>query len=298
MKNILVTGGTGMVGKALQKIIPNATYVSSKDYDLTDELAVKTLMQNTSWDVVVHLAAKVGGIIDNMNNQCDYFEDNIQMNTNLVKWARKTGVKQFIGVLSTCIYPDTSDSYPMKEEDLHKGPPTITNFSYGYAKRCLAVQIDASNMQHGTNFQYLTPCNMYGPGDKIGGKSHFISALLSKIKDAENSGSDHIKLFGTGQPLRQFLHSEDFAKIIKFCIDNNIYESFNVATSENLSINDTALLALDATGNKHIKVKYDTSKPDGQYRKDVCIDRMNTLFPNIKLKSLKQGLKETYDQIS
>ena len=295
---ILITGGTGMVGHALQKIIPDATYISSKDYDLTNEHHVKTLMQESSWNVVIHLAAKVGGIIDNMTKQSDYFEENVLMNTNLVKWARQTNVKQFIGVLSTCIYPDIVDSYPMNESVLHLGPPTPTNFSYGYAKRCLAVQIDACNTQYGTKFQYLTPCNMYGPNDKIGSRSHFVSALLNKIKQAEKDGVDYIKLFGTGKPLRQFMHSDDFAKIIKLCIDNNVYESFNVATPENLSINDIATLALEVTNNRHMKIEYDHTKPVGQYRKDVCIDKMYSLFPKIELKSLNQGLKETYDQIS
>jgi len=144
MRNkILVTGGSGMVGNSLQKFLPDAIYISSKDYDLTNESDVISMFEKYKPNIVVHLAAKVGGIIDNIEKPYEYFVENIRMNTYMVEHSYKNGVEQFIGILSTCIYPDTVDSYPMKEEDLHLGPPTITNFSYGYAKRCLAVQIEA-----------------------------------------------------------------------------------------------------------------------------------------------------------
>ena len=187
---ILVTGGSGMVGKSLKKILPEATYLSSKECDLKNEEEVKSLMNNNEFDTVIHLAAKVGGIIDNINKPDDYFVDNIQMNTNIVKWSRITGVKRFIGILSTCIYPDKVISYPMTEDMLHQGPPTPTNFSYGYAKRCLAVQIDACNKQYGTKYQYLTPCNLYGENDKFGDNSHFIAVLVKKIIKMEKDGNN------------------------------------------------------------------------------------------------------------
>jgi GDP-L-fucose synthase len=218
---ILITGGSGMVGKSLKKLLPSATYLSSSDCDLTNESEVISLMTNTKFDVVIHLAAKVGGIIDNINKPDDYFTDNIQMNTNIVKWSRITGVNRFIGILSTCIYPDKVDTYPMTEDMLHQGPPTPTNFSYGYAKRCLAVHIDASNTQYGTKYQYLTPCNLYGENDKFGENSHFVAALVKKIVKMEQDGGKTLGLFGTGKPLRQFMHSDDLANIIKYCIDND-----------------------------------------------------------------------------
>tara|TARA_R110000822_G_scaffold162284_3_gene302684 strand:+ start:3063 stop:3959 length:897 start_codon:yes stop_codon:yes gene_type:complete len=295
---ILVTGGSGMVGKSLKKILPEATYLSSKECDLKNEEEVKSLMNNNEFDAVIHLAAKVGGIIDNINKPDDYFVDNIQMNTNIVKWSRITGVKRFIGILSTCIYPDKVISYPMTEDMLHQGPPTPTNFSYGYAKRCLAVQIDACNKQYGTKYQYLTPCNLYGENDKFGVNSHFIAALVKKIVKMEKDGNSTLELFGTGKPLRQFMHSDDLAWVIKECLDKNIYESFNVATEENLSIREMVDITLKSCNLKNTQLVFDKTKPDGQYRKDVSIEKLKGLLPNFKTLPLNKGIKKVYDKIS
>jgi GDP-L-fucose synthase len=295
---ILVTGGSGMVGKSLKKILPDAIYLSSSECDLTNENAVISLMTNNDFDCVIHLAAKVGGIIDNINKPDDYFMDNIQMNTNMIKWSRLTGVKRFIGILSTCIYPDKVDVYPMTEDMLHQGPPTPTNFSYGYAKRCLAVHIDACNKQYGTKYQYLTPCNLYGINDKFGENSHFVAALVKKIVAVEKDGGDTLGLFGTGTPLRQFMDSDDLAWVIKECLDKDIYDSFNVATEENLSIKEMAEIALESCGLSDIKIEFDTTKPDGQYRKDVSIDKLKNLLPNFNTISLGKGIRKVYDKIS
>ena len=295
---ILVTGGSGMVGKSLQKIIPNADYYSSSQLNLLNEKEVEFHMKRKKYDVVIHLAAKVGGIIDNINKPVDYFEENLIMNTNIVKWSHLTGVKRFIGILSTCIYPDKVDKYPMTEDMLHQGPPTPTNFSYGYSKRCLAVQIDAYNKQYGTKYQYLTPCNLYGENDKFGENSHFIAALVKKIVKMEKEGGNKLELFGTGKPLRQFMHSDDLAWVIKECIEKNIYESFNVATEDNLSIEEMSKIALDSCGLKNIELFFDKTKPDGQYRKDVSIDKLKGLLPNFKALPLSEGIKKVYDKIS
>jgi GDP-L-fucose synthase len=292
---IVVTGGSGMVGRSLKKLgLPNATYLSSKDYDLTSERGVAKMYHDLKPTVVIHLAAKVGGIIDNINKPGEYFTDNVLMNTLLVEYARHYDVDRFIGILSTCIYPDVADSYPMTEDMLHEGPPTKTNFSYGYAKRSLAVQIDAYNQQYGTKYQYLTPCNLYGEYDKFGENSHFVAALIKKIHQAKVSGDDKINLFGTGKPMRQFMHSDDLARVIKTCLDEEIYDSFNVATDQNLSIDDIARTALRACDATHLKVEYDDSKPDGQFRKDVSTEKMKLYLPDFKPTRLYHGIKGTY----
>lgn len=291
---IVVTGGSGMVGKSLKKIMPGAIYLSSKDYDLTSERGVAQMYHDLKPSVVIHLAAKVGGIVDNINKPYTYFTDNILMNSLLVEYARHHGVERFIGILSTCIYPDVAENYPMKKDMLHLGPPTPTNFSYGYAKRCLAVQIDACNKEHGTKYQYLTPCNLYGEHDKFGDNSHFVATLIKKIHHAKVFGEDKITLFGTGTPLRQFMHSDDLAKVIKRCIEDEIYDSFNVATEQNVSIDDIARTALRACDATNIKIEYDSSKPDGQFRKDVSIDKMKSLFPEFKATRLYHGIGSTY----
>jgi GDP-L-fucose synthase len=295
MNKILVTGGSGLVGKYLQKILPNATYLSSKDCDLRDQRQVYDLFEALKPTIVIHLAAKVGGIKDNIAKPAEYFEDNILMNTNLLKVSYEYGVKQFIGVLSTCIYPDKVDNYPMKEEDMFLGPPTPTNFSYGYAKRSLAVQIDAYNKQYGTEYSYLIPCNLYGEYDNFENESkmHFITALLHKIKNAKDN---QIELLGTGKPLRQFMYAGDFASIIKYVIEKNITHSFNVAPDFNYSIDEMAKIAIKAT-KPELTIKYSNPELDGQYRKDVDNSKLRSYIPDFEFTPLEEGLIKSYNNL-
>jgi len=299
-KKIVVTGGSGMVGQSLKKIMPDAIYLSSQDYNLTSEEEVWALFETLQPDAIIHLAAKVGGIIDNIKKPAEYFTDNVLMNTLLMDYAHKNGVKRFISILSTCIYPDyprIENFYPMNEGQLHDGPPTPTNFSYGYAKRCLAVQTDAYNQQYGTNYQYLIPCNLYGEFDKFGENSHFLAALIKKIHTSKVNGDDKIVLFGDGSPLRQFMHSSDLAYVIKYCLDNDVYENMNVATEENLSIKQMAKIALDACEAQNLTIQFDTTYPNGQFRKDVSIQKLKKIIPNFKPIELHDGVKQTYQYI-
>jgi len=217
------------------------------------------------------------------------------MNTNILKVCYEYKVKRFVGILSTCIYPDKVNSYPMKEEVMFNGPPTPTNFSYGYAKRALAVQINAYNKQYGTKYNYLIPCNLYSEYDNFHNenKMHFMTALLKKIKSSDKI----LNLLGTGKPLRQFMYAGDLAKIIKEIIDKDIINNFNVATPENLSINEMANISLNIL-NKDLKIKYSKPELDGQFRKDVSADRMKKLIPNFKFTKFKEGVKKVYDKIS
>ena len=296
-KNILVTGGSGQVGKELRKILPEATYISSNEYDLTTEEGVQDLFMFSNFNTVIHLAAKVGGIIDNINNPAGYYSDNILMNTLMVNYAVKYDVKRFIGVLSTCIYPDKVESYPMEEPMLHKGPPTPTNFSYGISKRAMAVHIDAANKQYNKDYCYVTPCNLYGVYDKFDERSHFIAALVKKIYDANKAGKETITLFGSGTPLRQFMNARDLAVILNRMIDEDVTDSFNVAGPDNLSIDAIAKIALKACNCEHMSIEYDTSKPDGQYRKDVSTKKLNSIFPDIKFTNLSKGIKEVFQML-
>ncbi len=298
-KKILVTGGTGMVGKALQEIMPDAIYVGSKDGDLTIHEAVEHLLRIHKPDVVVHLAAMVGGILDNIQNPAEYFDDNVLMNTNLLKYSRIYGVKQFIGMLSTCIYPDQprSDKYPWPEDMIHDGPPTPTNFSYGYAKRAMAVQIDAYRKQYGLNYTYLIPCNIYGQHDSFDGiKSHFVGALIKKIYDAKKTGADHITLYGTGDPLRQFVHVGDVAKVIKYYIDNEVCESANIAVKE-YCIRTIAGIAIQECG-VDLKVFFDETMPDGQYRKSCSGEKLRSIMPEMEFVQLEDGIRKTFEWYS
>ena len=291
---ILVTGGKGMVGKHLQEILPNAVYIGSEDYDLRDWLEVENLFETYKPTHVIHLAAKVGGIQDNISKPAEYFDDNILLNTNVLKMCKGYNVKRFTGILSTCIYPDIVKKYPMNEEDMFLGPPAPSNFSYGYAKRSLAVQIDAYNKQYKTKYNYLTPCNLYSEYDNFNNESkmHFMTALLKKIKNSH----EILNLLGTGKPLRQFMYAGDLARIIKEIIDRDITDSFNVATTENLSINEMANISLNVLG-KNLKIKYSNPELDGQFRKDVSNKKLLRHLPNFKFTCFEEGIKKVYSKI-
>jgi GDP-L-fucose synthase len=295
-KKILVTGGSGLVGKHLKKYFKHAIFISSKDYDLTKENEVIKMYNDHKPEIVIHLAAKVGGIIDNILHPAEYFTENVLMNTLLIKYAHLNNVERFLGILSTCIYPDVAEKYPLNEDDLHTGPPTETNFSYGYAKRLMAVQIDSYNKQYGTRYNYLTPCNLYGENDKDNEiKSHFVTALIKKIYEANLRGDNEITLFGDGSPIRQFLHADDFARIIYEMVENEIYENFNVANDETYTIKKIAEIALEATDSTNLKIIFDTTKPNGQLRKDVSNKKLKSLFPNFNFLFLGTGIKQVYE---
>lgn len=297
--NILVTGGTSMVGKHLKTYLPIAHYLNSRECDLRDPQAVDKLFEKNKYDAVIHLAAKVGGIMDNINSPVQFFEDNIYINTNVLKSAYAHGATRFMGILSTCIYPDqlTDKDYPLLESRLHDGPPTPTNFSYGYAKRCLGVQIDTYNKQYGTKYNYLVPCNLYSEYDHfVGNKSHYVSSLIHKIALAKKQGKDFITLFGTGKPLRQFMYANDFAKIIFHTIMGDITNSFNVAPDDTYSIRDIAEIALKACNATDLTINWDSSKPDGQYRKDVSNIEFRKYFPTLEYTALEDGIRSTYNK--
>jgi len=292
---VLVTGGSGLVGKHLQDILPDAVYISSKDYDLTDLQQVRDMMNEYKPNVVIHLAARVGGIVDNINYPVDYLEENVLMNTNVLKACHEFDVKRVIAILSTCVYPDVVETYPMKEEDLFNGPPTPTNFSYGFAKRCMAAHIDSYIKQYHKEWSYLIPCNLYGEYDKYEEHhSHFVSALIKKIYEAEDS----IELWGTGKPLRQFMYGGDLARVIKHMIDNDIVGSFNVAPEWVHSINDLAEIGKKACLKDEIVVNYDNDKPDGQYRKDVDSSKLLSVLKDFEFTALEEGIKKVYDNFS
>lgn len=294
MKKILVTGGSGLVGSHLKEILPDALYISSKDYDLTSENDVKNLCRQ-GFDHIIHLAARVGGILENINYPAEFIEENLLMNTLLLKYARINNVPRLTAILSTCIYPDVYENYPLTEDDLHKGEPQRSNFAYAIAKRSLAVQIDAYNKQYDTKYNYLIPCNLYGEFDKVDEKrSHYLTALIGKMIKAERNGLNQVNLLGTGKPLRQFMYGGDLATVIKSCIENDINESFNVATDDNLSIRRIAEIALKACGLENFELKFDNSSPDGQFRKDVSNKKMREHFPDFEFTPLDEGIKKVY----
>lgn len=292
---ILVTGGSGLVGKHLQDILLDAIYVTSNDFDLTDINRVDSMMDFFKPKVVIHLAAKVGGIIDNITNPVDYYEQNVLMNTNVLKACHEHNVNRVIAMATSCSYPDVVDSYPMVEDNLFDGRPPYDNFSYAMSKRAMVAHINAYVKQYNKRWCYLIPCNLYGEYDKYEEyHSHFISALIKKIHEAE----DTIKIWGSGKPLRQFMHAEDLAWIIKYMIDNDIIDNFNVAPNFVYSISDMVNIGLKVCNKKNLKVIYDNTKPDGQFRKDIDSKKLLSVIKNFKFISLDKGIKRVYDNFS
>ena len=295
---IMVTGGTSTVGKHLQKILdpsPQVIYCSSVDGDLTDYNKTLELVKRVSPDLIIHLASVVGGIQDNIDRPVQYLEQNLLINTNVIKAAYEAGVSRLIALSSTCAYPDKIDKYPMTEKDIFKGPPTPTNFGYAYSKRCMISLIEAYNKQYNTRYCYITPSNLYSELDTHrNGKAHYVTALLNKIVEQEDTGSTTIKLLGTGKPLRQFTYAGDVAAVIKTMALDDINESFNVSNPETYTINELATITLEALGKEDWSIVYSSPELDGQYRKDVSIDKMKEIIPNFVFTKFAEGIKKVY----
>ena len=247
-------------------------------------------------DKVIHLAARVGGIKDNIQHPADFLYQNVLINTNVVHYAYKYKVDKLIATLSNCTYPDVAKKYPMTEDQLHDQLPAPTNLSYGYSKRLLDIQIKSYRRQHGCKFSSVIPCSIYGPFDNFKeGESHFLAALIKKIYLANKNKEKSIKLFGTGKPLRQYIYSEDVAKVLlKLLEKNDDEEPVNIATNENLSIQDIAETAIKATKSE-LKIEFDKKSPDGQFRKDLSNKKLFNTIGNFKFTSLYEGINKTYE---
>jgi nucleoside-diphosphate-sugar epimerase len=295
--NILVTGGSGLIGTYLKEILPDATYVSSKDFNLINQEEVSLMFKKIKPTTVIHLAALVGGIHHNIQEPVKYFEENILMNTFMLRESFKNNVKHFTGILSSCIYPDEINEFPIKEDKLLIGAPHKDLFSYSYAKRCMAIQIDMYNKKHETKYNYLIPCNLYGEFDKFDPiKGHFVGALIEKLINAKKKSEKTITLFGDGTPFRQFMHAKDVANIIKMMIVNNKFHNMNIATKENYTVDAIAKIALRACDAEDISIIYDKNKPNGQMRKDIEISKLKKYFPKFLPIKLEEGIKEIYQK--
>ena len=295
--SILVTGGSGLIGTYLKEILPDAIYVSSKDFNLVNQEEVSLMFKKIKPTTVIHLAALVGGIHHNIQEPVRYFEENILMNTFVLRESFKNNVEHFTGVLSSCIYPNEINEFPIKEDKLLIGAPHEDLFSYSYAKRCMAIQIDMYNKKHETKYNYLIPCNLYGEFDKFDPiKGHFVGALIEKLINAKKNCEKTITLFGDGTPFRQFMHAKDVANIIKMMIVNNKFHNMNIATKENYTVDAIAKIALRACDAENISIIYDKNKPNGQMRKDIEISKLNTYFPKFLPIKLEEGIKEIYQK--
>lgn len=278
-----MTGGKGLVGSAFEKS-DNIFLSGREDGDLRNISDCKKLFEKVQPKYVIHLAAKVGGLYENMNHPVEMIQENLKINTNVLECAKDFGVKKLIAVLSTCIFPD-SVTYPIKESDLHKGPPHPSNEGYSYAKRLLEVQCRAYNKQYLTNFMCVVPTNIYGSNDNFSLKSsHVVPALIHKAFIAKRDGTPFVVL-GSGKPLRQFLYSKDLARILLKLLFEESSETIIISPDEEYSIGDLARQI--AKGFSIGEPVFDTSFSDGQYRKTVKNSRQFPMTP------LDVGLSET-----
>lgn len=261
--------------------------------DLTKEGDVQALFAEHHSDVVIHLAARVGGIGANRENPGRFFYENAVMGILLMEYARRAGVAKFVQVGTVCAYPKFT-AVPFKEDDLWNGYPEETNAPYGLAKKMLLVQAQAYRLQYGFNAIYLLPANLYGPGDNFDLKtSHVIPALIRKCVEARNSRKTSITAWGSGSPTREFLYVDDAARGILLATERyNKPEPVNLGTSDEVSIRDLVGAVAEATGFKG-EIAWDTTYPDGQPRRKLDVSRAKQEFGFSAEIGFKEGLRRT-----
>ena len=290
---VLVTGGSGFVGRSLQKVKPEWIYISSANVFLLSQQSTFDYLEMTKPDAIIHLAATVGGIKVNNEYPERFFYENVTMNMNVISSAVELKIPRVLSAISVCAFPDVVEHYPFEESDLHDGAPAETNLSYGYSKRLLVVHSNACRKQYGFNYSTFAPSNLYGPGDDFDFEtSHFVSAMIRKVYEAKDG--DTIEFWGSGNPLRQQLYVEDVAKIIPMILEeHNSNLPLIVAPYENLRIKEMVDILLEVT-NRDVKITFN-GELDGQFRKDGSNSELTKLIGDFDFTSFKEGVKKTYD---
>jgi len=295
---ILITGGTGLVGHALQKIIDISKYepifLSSKDCNLCDYEDTYQLFKNIHPTYVIHLAASVGGLFKNMNQKVSMYEDNTLINLNVLKCCHQFSVSKVISCLSTCIFPDKT-SYPINETMLHNGPPHTSNDAYAYAKRMLEVHSKAYQEQYDSNFICVIPTNIYGDHDNYSLEDgHVIPSLIHKCYNSIQNNEDFV-VRGTGKPLRQFIHSLDLAKLMLWSLES--YEKkdpiiLSVDPEDEVSIESIATI-IAKTYDYEDRLVFDDSFSDGQFKKTADNTLLRSYLPDYEFIKIEDGLSKT-----
>lgn len=283
----LVTGN-GLVGSALNANVK----ISSHNYDLRDINQVKSMFDVYRPTEVIHTAAKVGGLGSNMNFKGEYFYDNIMINTNVIEQSRIYGVRKLVSFLSTCVFPNDV-SYPLKESYIHLGEPHKSNDAYAYAKRMADIQIRSYREQYGLNYTSVIPTNIYGPNDNFSLEhGHVVPMLMHKLYLSKINNTP-LEVWGTGKPLREFIYSKDVARLTEWVIDEyDEDEPIILSTSQEISIKDLVDLLVQEFNFKG-KVIFDSTKPDGQFRKPSDNSKIIDYLPDFKFTGIEEGIKET-----
>jgi len=299
-KRITVTGGAGFLGtqvvKKLEELGCQHVFVPrSKDYNLVDNEAVKRLYQDSKPDIVIHLAAVVGGIGANRENPGKSFYNNLMMGVQMMEQGRLSGVEKFVALGTVCAYPKFTP-VPFQEEKLWDGYPEETNAPYGLAKKMLLVQSQAYRQQYHFNSIYLLPVNLYGPGDNFDPESsHVIPALIKKVFDAKERQEKRIVVWGTGKATREFLYVEDAAEGIILATEKyNKDEPVNLGAGFEISIESLVELICELTRFDG-EIVWDTSKPDGQPRRCLDTSRAEREFGFKARMSFEEGLGKSIE---
>jgi GDP-L-fucose synthase len=287
MSKLLLTGGYGLVGSSI-----TADVKIGREFDLTNFDETQKMFENHKPTHVIHCAGKVGGVGGNMNHKGEYFYDNIMINTNVIESARRNGVKKLVSFLSTCVFPGNVE-YPLTEEKIHLGEPHNSNYPYAYAKRMADVQIRAYREQYGLNYVSVIPTNIYGPNDNFSlTHGHVMPMLIHKLYLAQKNNTD-FTVWGSGNPLREFIFSKDVAKLSEWAVNHyDESEPIIFSTSEEISIKDLVDLLVKEFNFKG-KVTFDSSKPDGQFRKPSDNSKLKSYLPDFQFTPIKEGIKET-----
>ncbi len=299
-KRILVTGGDGFLGSFVVKNLKergckNIFIPRSQDYDLVCMDKVKKVYQDARPDIVIHLAAKVGGIGANSENPGKFFYDNLMMGVQMMEIGRQVQIEKFVAIGTICCYPKFTP-VSFKEEDLWDGYPEETNAPYGLAKKMLLVQSQAYRQQYGFNSIFLLPVNLYGPGDNFEPKSsHVIPALIKRCVYAVRKRKKEIVVWGTGKPTREFLYVGDAAEGIVLATQRyNKSDPVNLGAGFEVSIKELAKLIIKLTGFKG-KIIWDKTKPDGQPRRCLDTSRAAKEFSFKAKTPFEEGLKKTIE---
>lgn len=298
VKRVCVTGGAGFLGQVVVRKLhergAKSVFVPKiEDYDLVNLDGINRMLADTDADMIIHLAAQVGGIGANREHPAEFFYNNLLMGVQLMHRAWETGVEKFVAIGTICAYPKFTP-VPFNEENLWDGYPEETNAPYGLAKKMLLVQAQAYRQQYGYNAIFLLPVNLYGPGDNFDPRSsHVIPALIRKCVEAIDHHQPEIEVWGDGTPTREFLYVEDAAEGILLAAERyNKGEPINLGSGYEISIKELVHLIADMTGFTG-KVVWDTSKPNGQPRRALDVSRAREYFGFEARMQFEQGIKNT-----